>query len=332
MRFHLVHVSAAVAAASLVACAGQQLQTGGSVPPATRSTVRPAAPGLTPTPVQVVYWEDSLFVADNSGNSTVKLFADGTWSPNGSFSNGVGQFPRGLWSDQKYLYVANTPGSAANVEEYRPNTPSPFFTYTNGLANEVSNVTTQTLGNVHYVFVTGGRDGFVKQFQRDTNTVIATCYPAPNAFTEGVAVDASGNVFVSYYIASSYAHIVEYAGGLTAFGGCNAIQLGVAFPLAAQPSGMVLDNAGRLVVCDRTGEVDVIDPPYTSISGTLGSGWFTPQFVSISADNQRAYVSDVTLGQVRVLQYPSGTLIHTITTGNGLHEPYGVVPWQNYGF
>jgi DNA-binding beta-propeller fold protein YncE len=94
---------------------------------------------------------------------------------------------------------------------------------------------------------------------------------------------------------------------------------------------MVLDNAGKLVVCDRTGAVDVIDPPYTSISGTLGSGWFSPQFVSISSDNQRVYVSDQS-GQVRVLQYPSGTLIHTINVSNGQDTPYGVVEWQNFGF
>ncbi|HEX3671268.1 MAG TPA: hypothetical protein VHT92_06135 [Candidatus Cybelea sp.] len=164
MRFYPTLLGVAIAVASLAACSGGELQTGRS---ALSSSVRPAIPVTTPNPG--VLWQQSLFVADN-GYSKIRLFADGTWSANGSFSNGVSYYPTGLWSDQKYLYVANV----TNVEEYRPNHPVPIFTYTNGLADGISNVTTQVLGNVHYVFVTGGGDGFVKQFQRDTNTVLAT--------------------------------------------------------------------------------------------------------------------------------------------------------------
>ena len=49
---------------------------------------------------------ETLYVTDNSSNN-VQLFANGTWSPEGTISNGVSG-PAGDWIDkQGNLYVAN---------------------------------------------------------------------------------------------------------------------------------------------------------------------------------------------------------------------------------
>jgi hypothetical protein len=253
--------------------------------------------------------------------------------PNGSFNNSG--YPSGLWSDQKYLFVANSyiGGNSASVSEYRPGSPTPIFSYTNGLNIAIS-VTTQILGNIHYVFVTGGNNAnfqanFVQQYKRDTNTIINTCYMPANAHVWGVAVAANGNVFVDYNDANFFGHIIEYVGGLA---GCSATPLPITF--LGFVFGVALDNAGRLLICDARGAaVDVIDPPYSSISGTLGSGFMWPQSVSINANNNLAFVVDENLNQVRVLQYPSGALVQALGTGNGLVDPdYGAVEWTNYGF
>lgn len=330
MRFHPKLAGVAIAVAAIVGCSNAQLQNGNPAVLSSPSRIAPAAiPSPTVAPVQTASWQQSIFVVD-AGVPAVKLFTRGTWAPNGSFTNGVSN-PFGIWSDQKYLYVTNSINNAGNVKEYRPNHTTPIFTYTNGLSSgPASSVSTQYLGGVHYVYAvvgsTGFGNGFVKQFQRDTNTVIATCTPSGQGQfgVFGVAVDPSGNVFVAYYGFDGFAHIVEYVGGL---GGCNQTPL---ITLPTNGANLVLDNAGRLVLCDGVSACDVIDPPYTSISGTLVSGLDVPFYVTINANNQVAYVTDF-LG-VHVLSYPSGAPIHTIGTSAGLHNPYGVVDWFNYGF
>jgi|HubBroStandDraft_4_1064222.scaffolds.fasta_scaffold00009_127 DNA-binding beta-propeller fold protein YncE len=320
MQSRVTFLSATIAAVFLAGCSSQQLQTGNSALPL--GIMRAPQPGPTPVPIQLTPWQQSLFVNDENLNS-VKLFTNATWVANGSFNNGVSH-PWGNWSDQKYLYVANNTSNAGNVAEYRPNYSTPIFTYTNGLT-QVADVSTQVLSNVHYVFVTGFSAGFVKEFKRDTNTVIATCYPGGTQVF-GVAVAPNGSVFVAYDDNMGLGHIVEYVGGL---GGCNGTLLPITFGYVL---GMVLDNAGRLVICqDNPPAVDVIDPPYSSISGTLGSGYSSPEDLSINANNALAFVSDGHV-QIRVLQYPSGTLIHTLGSADGLSAPGGAVEWTNYGF
>jgi hypothetical protein len=41
-----------------------------------------------------------------------------------------------------------------------------------------------------------------------------------------------------------------------------------------EASGIAVDKQDNLIVCDENAPaVDIIAPPYTSITGTLGSGW-----------------------------------------------------------
>jgi hypothetical protein len=336
MPFRAALLGVAVALTVLAACSGGQVQpTNPALPVSTASHgdagVAPAArsapqPILTPQPTAAPPpgWEDSLFVGQNW--TKIFRFTNWTWSSDGYFfGNAV---PAGLWSDRKYLYVSFwVPGTNNFVAEYHPNSTTPSFTYTNGLGTSIGSISTQVLGNVHYLFVAGSTSGFVKQFVRDTNTVIATCYSRGDVM--GVAVDPSGNVFVDYYGSDNQGHIVEYAGGLTAWGGCNATLLPITFP--GQVGEMVLDNAGRLVIGDiLNGRVDIINPPYNSISGTLGSGFLVPSYLSIDFNNDRAFVSD-SYG-VHVLSYPSGSPQYSLGPSVGLWGPSGVVDWQNYGF
>jgi hypothetical protein len=328
MRFHSVAMTMAFAGVALGACSTEQARPGVPAPPPSPSRAMPARVLVTPNPA--LPWQQSLFIADAIWPTwRVKLFANGTWAPNGYF--GVGTCAEtGLWSDQRYLYVVTVCGNGDSVREYSPNNPTPVFTYTNGVTGP-ANVSTQ-IGSQQHVFITNdnGTAESVIEFQRDTNTVLATCYPGGNPFSYGVwgvAIDSSGNVFVDIGDANGVGHIVEYVGGLS---GCN----GTLLPVTLGHVGyqMVIDNVGRLIIARQSPPaVEVVNPPYTSVSGTLGSGYIAPYYVTINSANTLAFVSDGG-SVVKVLQYPSGNLVYTFFSPGGPDAPAGVVEWNNYGY
>jgi DNA-binding beta-propeller fold protein YncE len=120
--------------------------------------------------------------------------------------------------------------------------------------------------------------------------------------------------------------IVEYSGGLR---GCRATNLGIALQDAG---GLALDQRGNLIACDQVAaSVDVIAPPYTSISGTFGYGYVDPFHVTINKKNSLAYVTDPGTGTVNVFTYPEGQLAAALNSSSeGISTPYGAVDGQNY--
>jgi DNA-binding beta-propeller fold protein YncE len=121
----------------------------------------------------------------------------------------------------------------------------------------------------------------------------------------------------------------EYPRGLSPgrFGCASAV-----LPITlATPIGIVLDRQGDLVVCDgSTAAVDIIAPPFKSVTGTLGSGWVAPFFVTIDKAGTQAYVTDLGAGNVQVLTYPAGTNVATLGSANGLALPVEMVDSKNF--
>lgn len=211
--------------------------------------------------------EKDMFV---SAYHSVQIVANGTWKDIGEITSGI-YGPDGNWVDRKgNLYVANFDGN--NITEYAPHSTSPSFTYSGGMTDPVD-VRTDGHGNVYEADYNGG---FVNEYGQGSNTVVATC--SPGGLVESMAIDASGDVFVDYNLtAGGNANIKEYEGGLK---GCAGKLLGASVDFAG---GMVLDGNGDLVICDQNANapaVDVIAPPYKSISGTLGSGFHDPFHVT----------------------------------------------------
>jgi DNA-binding beta-propeller fold protein YncE len=258
-----------------------------------------------------------LFVSD-FGLNAVEELANTSWSNVGAITTGTNG-PDGEFVEGRNLYVANYAG--VDIGEYNSASVE-TFTYSAGMADPVD-VTVDKHGNVFEAdYDYPNTNGFVNEYAQGTNTVIATCYPGGPV--EGVAVDKHGNVFADYNLSSS-AQIVEYAGGLS---GCHGTVLPITLGFAG---GMALDKHGDLVVCDQTAPaVDVIAPPYTSITGTLGSGYEDPFHVTINKKNKQAYVTDLGALTVDVLAYPSGTSIATLGSANGLYEPAAAVDSANY--
>jgi hypothetical protein len=281
--------------------------------------------GVTPA------FTNHVIYLNDSGTNVVDVIKYNHWTTfEGTISSGMNGVD-GNWVDKpvggvRHLYVANYINP--NITEY-DTAGNLVFTYSTGIADSIG-VTTDKNGNVfeadlNYT-VSGG--GYVNEYAQQSNTVMATCSPGGNV--EGVAVDKHGNVFVDYNLASGGAAITEYVGGLTA-SGCTGTVLPITLGYAG---GMVLDKRGELVVCDQIGTgsgavVDIIPSPYTSITGTLGSGWVDPFHVTIDMAGSRAYVTDLGAADVSVLTYPGGSPIATINSTEGLSQPSSTVDEHN---
>ena len=334
MRNLGVFASAAIGigAVALSACSGTGLQDRSSAPPLSTAAARAAASlahsGLARVPalpqVRTAAQRGvrhrkgglKLLYVDDFITNSVAIFDNDGWASAGTIAD-TNAGPDGNWVDKAgNLYVANY--RARNVTEYAPGATAPTFTYASGMSDPVG-VTTDEAGNVYEADFDGG---FVNEYDQATDAVVASC--SPGGSVEGVAVDASGDVFVDY-VDGSQGHIIEYFGGLS---GCPGVVLGVDLQY---PGGMVADKNGSLVVCDQVAAtVDIIKPPYGSVTTKLGQGWLEPFHVTISRAKKQAYVTDAGSGAVVVLTFPGGDTIATLNAANGLGLPSSAVDSKNF--
>jgi DNA-binding beta-propeller fold protein YncE len=164
------------------------------------------------------------------------------------------------------------------------------------------------------------------------------CFPVDEhnlpGHVEGVAVDSHGDVFVSFNVQGvrgGLGEIEEYLGGLQGTGpSCNESIINA--PTFNFVGGIAFDSKDNLIVCDQNGSVvDILEPPYySSIAGTLGSGFKNPFHVTINRANTQVYVTDPGNDNVQVLSYPDGTNIATLGKSNGVTFPLGAVDSQNF--
>jgi hypothetical protein len=254
-----------------------------------------------------------LYVTDQTSNA-VDIIDDRNYRDVGSITTGIST-PGGVFLDKRgNVYVANSGGGT--VTEYPPGQTSPSVTYSAGMVYPAK-VTVDSHGDVFETDV----DGNVREYFQGINTVIAQCQPFPNQL-DGVAVDSSGDVFVAYYT-GSVGNIVEYAGGLH---GCNATTLGISL---SYPAGIALDNNRNLIACDPFNhEVDVIAPPYTSVTRTIG-GWAFPWGVTLNKSNTRLFVTDIVAATVTIVDYATGANLRVLGSANGIGQPEDAVEEPN---
>ncbi len=259
-----------------------------------------------------------VFVSDFGTGDVEVLNQQPLWTLLGTITAGM-DGPDGVSLDNRVnLYVANYAGIYIN--QYAKPWPSSVaaFTYSSGMTDPIG-VNVDSSGNVYEAdYDDGLGNGYVNEYAQQTNTVMNTCSPGGSA--EDVAIDSSGDVFVSYNTISSGARIAEYVGGLS---GCSETVLPITLGFAG---GLAVDKHGNLIVNDQTAPaVDIIAPPYTSITGTCGTGYSDPFHVRINKRNNKVLVADIGNANVQVLDYPSCSNIITLGSGNGLSDPAAAV-------
>jgi hypothetical protein len=224
--------------------------------------------------------------------------------------------PVATWIDRsENLYVADI--YLAAVEEFAPASSSPTHTYNSGLQAPDA-VTTDKSANV---YVTDFAKGIVNEYAQGSNTVLNTCnVTGGNPGLESVALDAAGDVFVSYENGVGY--LVEYTGGLA---GCNATTLA---PTLGFAGGLIFEKDGTtLVAADQDGYIDIIPKPYTAITSQI-TGLGDPFSIALTKYNHLLFVDDKAKNDVAVFNFPLGTPYKTLNSSNGLVEPYGVSVYQ----
>jgi DNA-binding beta-propeller fold protein YncE len=283
-------------------------------------TLRENAPlsgALGATDVETHKGAGVLYV-DDAGKQTVDIFKNGSWKKLGGITGGIGDIDLN-WVDSKgnFYFAQFSPG---DIVEYPLGASAPSFTYDSKMEFPVD-VATDRAGNVYEV---DEQTSSVNEYAQHSNTISVSCGNGGALFLSE-AIDSSGDVFVGVEIGAR-GRIVEYVGGLN---GCHATQLGVALNF---PGGMALDKKGDIVICDQgNNSVDIIPPPYSSVSGTLGSGYSMPVSVRLNRRNDEAYVvNEGPPNAVFVLRYPTGSLIKKLSSKNGISGAAGAVDSDNF--
>lgn len=254
-----------------------------------------------------------LFVGEfvSSAKSIVQIFQNGTFKKLGQISKGINS-PVGLWVDSHGLYVANN--LAPTITQYSYLTSAPF-TYKAGIGAPMA-VTTDRLGDIFEA----DYDGYVNEYYQQANFVVVKC-PVVGGTPTGVAHGTTrGVVFVAYVNSAGVGHILEF----TDFDSCKSKVLGVKLGGTGE---IAVDKQDDIIVTEpNKNAVDILKPPYTTVSGHLGSGWENPADVKINAANTRAWVlEDIFLKEV---DYPSGKVVGSLELFN--IATGGAVDGSNY--
>ncbi len=293
---------------------------------------RGAAHGFAPRPPQAIRVGRQpkigrdLFVS--GGFESVVVLANRTYKEKREITKGL-LWADGLWIDKKgNLYVANYADHSTGdyVAEYPPGSSTPSCTYSAGLFDPI-NVTTDDAGNVYVVDFNFFSDpGYVDKYAQCSNTISAQYSIGKGP--EGVAVDGAGDMFVSFFNAG-------YQGGFEEFkaGSRTPVVLGATVAAAA---GLVLDKRGNLITDDiLSGDIDVIAPPYSTVN-ILASGLTNPFHCSLNKKEDLLFNANVGYGSippsVTIYRYPSGKLLRTLGSKEGVVNAYGVADSPDAAF
>lgn len=306
------YMLAALFGLAVAGCAGTSVP--GAPPVANPASLVQA--GIKP---DAASYKKALYVL-NSAADAVQIFTNTYYRQLGSITNGVSN-PQAVTIDkQGNLYVTNQATSPGDIAEYAPGATSPSSTYN---ASQPEGVAVDRRGNIFVADNNFTVGSFVSQYAQGVKNAIALCTVGGKAF--GVAVDATGDVFVSAELGDYGPGIVEFSGGLS---GCNRTMLIHFMYLYPMVPSLALD-ANNDLIFPFGPNVNVIDPPYSAVTRTVGSGLSSVSGVSLNRKNKLLFASDSGTNLVTVINYQTGANAKQLGLPYGISHANGVVDAPN---
>lgn len=301
-----------VALAGLTACSSQAAPTPGSL-----GTVLPSVRADAPGERRI------LLYAGGPNQNVVGVYPARSYNPSPRLEITSGlNAPTGIAVDASgNVYVCNNAGTGAPVERmgkgtwtvgvYHRGQTTPFESYTTGVWNPVD-VAVASDGTVYIANYSSAVTVYPPGSLQPSVSLAGPSGESPL----GLALDGSGNVYVSYVNPSSGGSIYKYAPGQT-----TGADLGIAF--SGSPHGLVIDASGNLLVAVSTApnpgsSIEVFAPGKTHPKKTI-TGLFQPFMLAFGKDGRQLFAADFGSGNgdggVFRFAYPAGTLLGKDTQG-----------------
>jgi hypothetical protein len=270
------------------------------------SHLRAFRPGDQPT---LIYWA-------NFYNSAIDVFQAeaGHMEVKGQITNGI-SLPQRLFVDAASNVYATNVGNNTLTAYKTAN--QPFLTISNGVFGPTG-LTVDAAGTV-YCANTGSRT--VMEYPKGQTSPSLTI-SMPQFYTpENLAIDRSGNLYVSYLGGPKYSGVMEFPPGTT-----SGMDLGLTIGLAG---ALEVDKAGNVIVIDsNVNTVDVFPPGQTTPSKQIPVAAGLPFELSLNRDEDVLYATVQVSGGfiVQDVAYPNGAAMSNVITANDGNWPLAVSP------
>lgn len=256
--------------------------------------------------------EQGRIYSSSFGGDSVTYYLKGT-GPNNPVAgtlSGTFENPQGMAVDPAgNLYVSN--GNASDVLVYPPGASSPTTTLTDPVGFPVD-VAIGSDGTVYVanVWASMGNPGSVAVYAPGATSPTSVLRDQGFVQVAGVALDHSGNVFVSYDQSNGkFGTVAEFPAGST-----NPVATKIN---VGAVGGIGFDNAGHMLLVDQENpSLNVYNPGQTKPIAKLPLPG-VPIYFSFGKYGKNIFLADYSLGEIDVFRYTPRKLtqINKITNG-----------------